>query len=144
MTLFVRFLGWLNAIPKPDERSKAADPRFKRPEISRLDRMKRDKVPVAMPPNPAPAIIAHLMEVGLSEAAGMGLAPLSWATIDAWQRVTGVALPAWECRLLRHLSTEYLAESRRAESENSPPPWRAEVTEREREVEQVRLEAVLG
>lgn len=137
-------MAWLNATPKPDERSKAADPRFERPKISRIERMKRDKIPIAMPPNPAPSIVDRLMEMGLSEAAGMGAAPLSWLSIDAWQRVTGITLPTWEVRLLRKLSIAYLAENRAAESENCPPPWRAEVTQREREVEQARLEMVLG
>jgi hypothetical protein len=137
-------MAWLNATPKPDERSKQARPEFQRPRISRFDRLKRDKIPVAMPPNPAPGIVNRLMEIGLSESAGMGAAPLGWATIDAWCNRTGVDLPPWEARLIRHLSVEYLAESRRAESENCPPPWRAEVTQREREVEQARLEMVLG
>ena len=137
-------MAWLNATPKPDERSKAARPEFARPRASRIERLKRDRVPVVMPPNPAPAIINRLMEMGLSEAAGMGLAPLSWREIDAWCNRTGVDLPPWEARLIRQLSVEYLAESRRAESENCPPPWRAEVTEREKEVELARLEMVLG
>ena len=72
------------------------------------------------------------------------LAPISWLTIDAWQRVTGVHLAPWEARLIRTLSIEYLAEHRRAESENCPAPWRAEVTQQERNAEQARLEMVLG
>lgn len=140
----MRQLAWLNAVPLPPSGSKAADPRFERPKISRKDRMRRDGAPVPMPHNPAPSILKNLMELGLTEAAGMGLAPLSWVTIDAWQRVTGVTIPAWEARLIRHLSAEYLAEGRRAESENCPPPWRTEVTDRERELEQRQLEAVLG
>ncbi len=144
LTLYVRHMAWLNATPKPDERSKQARPEFERTRLSRIEQMKKDKVPILMPPNPAPGTVTRLMEIGLSEAAGMGSAPLSWLTIDAWQRVTSVILAAWEARLIRHLSVEYLAESRRAESENCPPPWRAEVTLREREVEQARLESVLG
>jgi len=132
-------LGWLNAIPKPDEGSKD-----KRPEISRLDAMKKSKIPILMPPNPVPIITDQLIELGLTEAAGMGLAPLSWTTIDAWQRVTGVRLSPGTARLIRHLSAEYVAERRRAESEHCPAPWLAEVSEREREVEQAGLEALLG
>lgn len=140
----MRQLAWLNAVPLPPKGSKADDPKFQRSRISRKDRLRNEGVPIAMPRNPAPSVIKHLMELGLTEAAGMGLAPLSWSTIDAWQRVTGIAVPAWEARLIRQLSTEYLAESRRAESENCPAPWRAAVTQREREVEQARLESVLG
>lgn len=137
-------MAFLNATPKPDERSKAADPKYERALISRIERLKKDKIPIKMPPNPAPGIIARLMEMGVTEAAGMGSAPLSWLTIDAWQRVTGVTLPAWEARLLRDLSVAYLTESRKAESENCPSPWRSEVTQRERDVERARLEMVLG
>lgn len=137
-------MAWLNAVPKPDERSKAADPKFERTRISRNDRMKRDKIPILMPPNPLPSVIQWLIELGVTEAAGTGSAPLSWQSMDAWQRITGVTLPPWEARLIRALSVEYLAEGRRAESENCPPPWRGEVTQREIDIEQARLEVVLG
>ncbi|UAK26553.1 hypothetical protein K8P63_07025 [Sphingomonas nostoxanthinifaciens] len=106
--------------------------------------MKRHGVEPEMPVNPAPHIINRLIEVGLVEAAGMGASPMSWREINDWQRATGVDLSAWEARLLRRLSSEYLAEGRRAESENCPPPWRAPVTAREREVEQAQLMTVLG
>lgn len=106
--------------------------------------MKKDKVPVQMPPNPVPSITENLMDIGLSEAAGMGAAPLSWKEIDAWCNRTGVDLPPWEARLIRKLSVEYIAESRRAESDTCPPPWRAEVTQREIETEEARLRLVLG
>lgn len=97
-----------------------------------------------MPPNPAPHIIDWLMEIGLTEAAGMGSAPLSWQEIDAWCNRTGIDLATWEARLIRRLSADYLAECRKAEDRNCPPPWRWPVTAREREVEMERLEAVLG
>ncbi len=97
-----------------------------------------------MPPNPAPHIIHRLIELGITEAAGMGVGPITWQTIAAWQRVTRIELGSWEARLLRRLSVEYVAESRRAESENAPPPWRTEMTQRERDVELEGLRAVLG
>lgn len=106
--------------------------------------MKKDKIPITMPPNPAPSIVQKLIEIGLTEAAGMGAAPISWLSIDAWQRITGVTLPPWEARLIRQLSVDYLAESRRAESENCPPPWHTEVTQREIETEETRLRMLLG
>lgn len=97
-----------------------------------------------MPPNSAPHIIERLIEIGLSEAAGMGAAPVSWQSIDAYQRNTGIVLAAWEARLIRRLSSDYLLMSRKAENENCPPPWRVPVTERERDTELVRLKRVLG
>ena len=106
--------------------------------------MKRRKIVPPMPPNPAPHITERLIEIGLTEAAGMGAAPLSWQAIMAWQSLSGIHLPPWEARLIRKLSVEYLAEGRRAESENCPPPWRAEVTGQERDTEVDRLKMVLG
>lgn len=136
-------MAWLNATPKPDEGTKRAKS-GQGAQISRIDRMKRDGIQAQMPPNPAPHLISRLVEIGLTEAAGMGAAPLSWREIDAWCNRTSVDLSPWEARLIRQLSVEYLAESRRAESENCPPPWRAEVSEREKEIELERLRMVLG
>src|SRR3546814_18620695 len=85
-----------------------------------------------MPRNPATHSIVRWVVSGLTEAAGMGAAPLSWQSILSWSDMTGSYPAPWEARLIRKLSIEYLAEVRRAESENCPPPWRAEVTVRER------------
>lgn len=74
----------------------------------------------------------------------MGAMPLSWREIEAWKAATGIAIPAWEARLIRRLSTEYLAELHAAEAENRPAPWRGTVTKREREVEEAKLRALLG
>jgi hypothetical protein len=124
-------MAWLNATPKPPEGSK------QEPDTrTRAERFKESGIPVSMPPNPAPTVITRLMEIGLSEAAGMGAAPLSWREIDAWCNRTAVDLPPWEARLIRQLSVEYLAEGRRAETESCPPPWRG--------AEQSLLESVLG
>jgi hypothetical protein len=83
-------MAWLHAVPKPPEGSKRAKLKGQAAEISRLDRLKRDGVKPSMPPNPLPHTILRLVEMGITEAAGMGAAPLSWITIDAWQRTTGV------------------------------------------------------
>lgn len=140
-------MAWLNATPKPDERTK----RGKRlaegkvpPPISRIEKMKADKITPQLPPNPAPHIIDRLVEIGMTEAAGMGVGPLSWREINEWQRATSVTLEPWEARLIHSLSVAYVSESRRAESENCPPPWRAEVTKREIEVERAALDLLLG
>lgn len=136
-------MAWLNATPKPAEGTRRAKAGLGA-KISRLDQMRRDGLAPKLPPNPAPIIINRLIELGLTEPAGMGMVPISWQTLSAWQKLTGVQLAPWEARMLRTLSSEYLAESRRAESENCPAPWRTEVTEREREVDLARLRAVLG
>ena len=137
-------MAWLGAVPKPPEGSKRAKANAPVSTLTRLDRMKKDRIEPQMPPNPAPHIIARLTEIGLTESNGMGASPLSWREIEAWQRNTHVRLAPWEARLMRHLSLEYVGESRRAESENCPAPFRAEVTQREREVEEANLRMVLG
>lgn len=106
--------------------------------------MKKDGLDAQMPPNPAPHIINRLIEIGLSQPAGMGSAPLSWQEISAWSHCTGVSLPPWEARLTRRLSVDFLAESRRAEDETCPPPWQAEVTRSGIAAELRMLDDVLG
>jgi hypothetical protein len=109
-----------------------------------MERNKRDGVPIGMPPNPAPHITGWLIEIGLTEGGGMAAAPISWRSIRAWRLEVGLSLEPWQVRMLRRLSVEYLEESRHAESESRPPPWRAEVTQRERDVELQQLMLLLG
>lgn len=137
-------MAWLNATPKPPEGSKRAKAADQAPKISRIDRMRRDHILPAMPPNPMPHLIQRLTDIGITEATGMGPAPLSWREIGEWQRLTGVEMTPWEARLMRQLSLAYIAEGRRAESETCPPPWNMGVSERERETEEARLRMVLG
>lgn len=89
-------------------------------------------------------MIARFVEIGPTEAAGMGSGPISWTSIAAWQGVMGIRLARWEARLLRQMSIEYLAQTRDAESENCPPPWRAPISERAKETEVSRLQMLLG
>lgn len=137
-------MAWLNAVPKPDERTKRAKSEEGPPKLTRVERMKRDGVTVPMPPNPLPHVIDRLIEIGLTEAAGMGAGPVSWQTMDAWANRTSVNIPPWEARLIRRLSVEYVAEQRRAESENCPPPWAWQTTEAEKQAANRELEMVLG
>jgi hypothetical protein len=137
-------MAWLHATPKPPEGTKRAMRGDQAARISRLDSLKKDGIDPPMPPNPAPHIVARLIEIGITESNGMGAAPLSWRELSEWQRNTGVPLAPWEARLLRQLSVAYIAEGRLAESENCPPPWRAEVTQRELEVAEASLRAALG
>ena len=136
-------MAWLAAVPKPPPGSQRAKLRDEE-RLSRIEELRKNRIPPPMPPNPAPHIVNRLIEMGLTEAAGMGVAPLSWREIDAWCARTGVDLDPWEARLIRRLSAEYLAEGRRAESETCPPPWRGEVTPQEMNAEVVGLRAVLS
>ena len=91
-----------------------------------------------MPPNPAPSLLAWLLELGITESGGMGPVPLSWREIAEWTRLSGIELPPWQVRLLRNLSVAYIAESRRAEEELCAPPWGRDP------LEAMRMRAVLG
>ena len=73
------------------------------PLLSRIEKMKRDKIVPPMPHNPAPHITDRLIEIGLTQAAGMGAVPLSWLEINAWCERTAVDLEPWEARLIRRL-----------------------------------------
>lgn len=136
-------MAWLHATPKPPEGSRRAQ-NATAPKISRLDKMKMDGIAPKMPPNPAPHIVARLIEIGITETTGMGPAPLSWREIDAWCRRTRVDLAPWEARVIRQLSLAYIAEGRRAESDSCPAPWRTAITQRERDVDEAKLRMVLG
>lgn len=136
-------LAWLHAVPQPPEDSRR-DKAGKRNTASRLDKMRGTGVEPQMPPNPLPGVIHRLVEMGITGAGGMGPRPLGWADIDAWSRGTGVELMPWEFRLIRHLSSAYLGELGKAESENRPPPWGKGSTAAEARAETAALTAVLG
>jgi hypothetical protein len=146
LTLYIQHMAWLQATPKPDPRSRRGKlaEQSTAPRLSRIAALKAKKVVPPMPPNPAPHITDRLIEMGLTQAAGMGAVPLSWGEINAWCDRTAVDLEPWEARLIRRLSAAYLAESHKADDENCPPPWAAPVTAREIEIEEAQLRAVLG
>ncbi len=137
-------MAWLNTAPKPIAGSEREKQLRGKSLPTRIAEMKRYRAVIPMPPNPAPHIIARFVELGINEEAGMGAAPLSWREIMAWQEAVSLRLAPWEARLLRRLSTEYLAECRRAETENCPPPWQWPFSEADRAAEQAALDAVLG
>lgn len=139
----MRALAWLNATPKPPAGSKRAKNPDAAPKLTRAEQMKATGITPKMPRNPMPHIIERLAEIGFSEAAGMGVGPLTWTTIASWTNLTGVQIAAWEARLFRHLSLAYVTESRRAEDENCPAPWRAPVSAKDRSAEDAALRALL-
>lgn len=97
-----------------------------------------------MPPNPAPYLFAYLIEIGIVGTTGMGPIAITWQEIAAWSQCTGTALQPWEARLIRRLSVEYVSESRKAEDETYPSPWRAPVTRKEMDAEVAGLRGLLG
>ncbi|MEH3103432.1 MAG: hypothetical protein PGN12_05955 [Sphingomonas phyllosphaerae] len=137
-------MAWLNATPKPHAGSRRADPERQAGRLTRIDQLKKDKLPIPMPPNPAPHITGWLIAMGIVQPTGMGIAALGWAEIAGWQQSMCIRLSPWEANLLRTLSSAYVAESRRAESETCSAPHQVPVTQREIDVEVARLEKLLG
>jgi hypothetical protein len=52
----------------------------------------------------------------------MGMAPIGWRDIEAWQSCVGIGLPPWQARALMDMSREYSAFSRLAEKPDCPSP----------------------
>jgi hypothetical protein len=123
LSLYVRQLAWLMAVPKdPKQKNLASDP--KEP-VSRFEQMKEDGFEPELPPVSAPHLITWLMEIGPVELAGMDRVPISWREIHYWKENAAVDLRPGEARLLRRLSSDYLAESRQAEKPDCPAPYGA-------------------
>ena len=97
-------------------------------KLSRLARMRVDRKDEDYEP-PLPNIdgmmhvLGYLFEIGPVMTGAMGPAPITHTEIDAWQANTGVDLAAWEARVMRRLSIEYIGEMQRAEKPDCPPPW---------------------
>ena len=85
--------------------------------------MQKRDLPILLPPNPAEHVTDWLLEIGPTSISGMGEAPVSWETIDAWQRLTGIELDPWEARTIRRLSSAYVGQRYEARKPNCPPPY---------------------
>lgn len=132
-------VAWLTALPK----TKAADGK-ETVHKSRMEGLRKSAEP-ELPPLTDRTLFDWLMEIGPTEASGMGRLPISWATIDAWARLTGTALTPWKARTLRRLSVEYLAESVAAEDPGRLSPWKAETPmEVDRDAMERQHDAVFG
>ena len=68
-------------------------------------------------------MVAYLFEVGPVASSGMGVAPVPYVELVAWQEGVGISLTPWEFRMLRRLSMEYVVESRLAEDADRAAPW---------------------
>lgn len=103
---------------------KAEGDTTKTPEVSRREAQKNQGITDPdMPPCDAPHLLGYLFEIGPTLAAGMGEGPLTHGEIASWQANTGIELQAWEARLLRRLSIDYLNQSHKARARDCPPPW---------------------
>jgi hypothetical protein len=115
LALYIRHVAWLHAAPED-----AAGKRQK----TRVQVVIDSGVTPSYPTITAcDYLIGYLYEAGPIMSGGMGDSPLSHSEIRAWQDNTGTVLTAWEARLLRRLSREYLHSSQQAEKPNCPAPW---------------------
>lgn len=119
LSLYVRQQAWLNAVPE-----KLPHDKSKEPGKSRIQAMQeageRPEVPSV---DGGEYLIGYLFEVGPTMAGGMGEAPLSHGELRAWQDNTGIELHAWEARMLRALSLDYLAQAQKSEKRDCKPPY---------------------
>lgn len=73
-------------------------------------------------------------EVGPVLSSGMGPMLLTHLELESFQRNTGVELSAWEVRVLRRMSGEWISESHKAEAPDCPAPYTDMSDERRRDV----------
>lgn len=120
LSLYVRQVAWLHAVPKDDKKPSLTDISEAQ---SRLKEMRVKGIDPNLPDNPAPYLVEYLFEVGPTVSAGMGPVILGWRDLQAWQELIGIDLAPWELRLLRRLSADYLSQSLKAEKPDCPAPF---------------------
>jgi hypothetical protein len=122
LTLFVRHGAWLNAVME-----KPASDKSKAQPTSRLEILKqgrKDYEPDMPPVIPeASFLLGYFYEIGPALSTGAGPAVITQQEFSKWQENMGIELRPWQIRLLRQLSTEYIAESNKAAKPECPAPW---------------------
>ncbi len=141
LSLYVRQLAWLMAIPKADKKKLAATEE----PVSRLKQIEADGLSPDLPPLPAPIFIEYLFEVGPMVPAGMGSAAIGWLDLAAWQDQTGRGLPPWQTMLLRRLSRDYVNEFLEADKPDRAAPWAPDrLSEEHRASVDAKVRAIFG
>lgn len=120
LSLYVRQIAWLNAVPKDDKKRNVAN--ATEPD-SRLNKMRAAGIEPVTPEIPAPYLLEYLFEVGPTVSTGMGPAIIGWRDLQAWQEMVGIDLEPWEARMLRKLSSAYLSQSLKSEKPDCPAPY---------------------
>jgi len=64
-----------------------------------------------------------LFDVGPVQAGGFGPQCVSWSEIESWMRLNGHQLSSPEARLLRRLSSIYVAAQQELRAADAPAPW---------------------
>jgi hypothetical protein len=84
-------------------------------------------------------LVEYLMDAGPGSVAGMGMVPITWPDLAAWQDQIGIQLAPWESKMLRRLSGEYLAQARKSEQPDCPSPAYTPLTDEVRDAVANRL-----
>ena len=115
----MRQLAWLNTAPEPNKGEKA---RGQKPP-ARIARMKAEKLAIDLPDNPLQYLVDWLMEAGPLGVGGMGPVPISWQELEAWKRACEVSPTAWEIRVIRDLSRDFLDQMNKSREPTCPAPY---------------------
>ncbi|MGE8143043.1 phage tail assembly chaperone [Novosphingobium sp. NPDC080210] len=71
-------------------------------------------------------LVEWWLEIGPTQAGGMGEVGLSWQEIAAWQAMVGVDLEPWEARAIRAMSVAFVSERHQAKAPDRPAPYNTE------------------
>jgi hypothetical protein len=133
LTLYVKHSAWLNTSPETLEAERKAGVTSHPTRLETLKkiwvrggkgRKEEDYEPDMPEVTGGEYIVGFLYEVGPAASGGMGMIPVDHREIESFQNNTGVELDAWQARMLRQLSREYVAEAHRATSRTAMPPWK--------------------
>lgn len=105
----------------PVDRTKRVD-RKQEKRVSRGERMAADGTAPPMPEVSAEHVVAYWRGAGLVQAGGMGVAALSSAELEAWQRGSAIVLTTWEFGAVRAMSSAYVTQLHEAEDKDCPSP----------------------
>lgn len=62
------------------------------------------------------------MQVGPCQNTGMGLVPIGWQELYAWQKQQGLVLNPWELGIIRKGSSAYAEQAQLSGKIDCPPP----------------------
>lgn len=71
----------------------------------------------------APYLLQYCMDVGLYKHGTMGVSPLDWIDIAAWQDLNGLSLHPQEAKIIFDVSRVYVEWVSKAKDENCPAPF---------------------
>lgn len=68
-------------------------------------------------------LLDDFLAIGRMRHGDMGMVPLSWQDIAAWESVTGADITGDEAALIHSLSRDYVVSYRSASGKNPTPPF---------------------